>query len=79
MDLDRVSYKWAHRWSVRYQQTVFFQTLVPKEPNPDNFTFYKGILTLHMTLLLLLIERAKLVYSIHIHKLVLILKHILQI
>ena len=40
--MDRVKYVWAHRWSKTYQQTIFYNTYLPKEPPPYNLTFYKG-------------------------------------
>ena len=42
MDLERVNYIWTHRWSKTYQQTIFYNTFVLREPPPYNLTFYKG-------------------------------------
>ena len=42
MEMDRVKYTWAHRWSKTYQQTIFYNTYTPKAPPPYNLTFYKG-------------------------------------
>lgn len=42
MDMERVLYKWDHRWSKTYQQTIFYNTYQPKSPPPYNLTFYKG-------------------------------------
>ena len=41
--MDRVSYKWGHTWSERYQQTVLFNTRTPKPPYPHaKLKFFKG-------------------------------------
>lgn len=42
MDMSRVWYHWTHRWSKTYQQTIFFNTMTPKEGPPFNLTFFKG-------------------------------------
>ncbi|KAK2159865.1 hypothetical protein LSH36_144g00002 [Paralvinella palmiformis] len=42
MDKDRVNYHWTHRWSKRYQQTIFYNTYLRKGPPPFNLTFFKG-------------------------------------
>ena len=42
MDMSRVWYHWTHRWSKTYQQTIFFNTMKPKEGPPFNLTFFKG-------------------------------------
>ena len=42
MNKDRIDHIWTHRWSYRYQQTIFFDTYQPKEPNRWNLTFFKG-------------------------------------
>ena len=42
MEMDRVKYKWTHRWSKTYKQTIFYNTYEPKDPPPYNLTFYKG-------------------------------------
>ena len=38
----RVEYKWTHRWSRTYQQTIFYQTDDTHAPVPFNLTFFKG-------------------------------------
>lgn len=43
MDLERVTFKWTHRWSKTYQQTIFYNTFLPKAPYTlTNLTFFKG-------------------------------------
>ena len=42
MEMDRVDYKWGHRWSRTYQQTIFYNKYEPKTPPPYNLTFFKG-------------------------------------
>ena len=42
MEMARVMYHWTHRWSKTYQQTIFFNTMQPKEGPPFNLTFFKG-------------------------------------
>ena len=42
MDMDRVLYRWTHRWSKTYQQTIFYNTFQPKRPFSINVTFFKG-------------------------------------
>jgi len=42
MDRERVNYRWTHRWSKTYQQTIFYNTFTPKAPFHLNLTFFKG-------------------------------------
>lgn len=42
MDMERVKYRWTHRWSKTYQQTIFYNTFETKKPYPLNITFFKG-------------------------------------
>jgi hypothetical protein len=42
MDMERVNYRWTHRWSKTYQQTIFYNTFAPKPPFNVNVTFFKG-------------------------------------
>jgi len=42
MDMERVSYRWTHRWSKTYQQTIFYNTFTPKPRFHVNLTYFKG-------------------------------------
>lgn len=42
MDMERVNYRWTHRWSKTYQQTIFYNTFQPKPAFEFNVTFFKG-------------------------------------
>jgi len=42
MDMERVNFRWTHRWSKTYQQTIFYNTFTPKPPFHLNLTFFKG-------------------------------------
>lgn len=42
VEMARVHYHWTHRWSKTYQQTIFYNTFVHKDPPPFNLTFFKG-------------------------------------
>lgn len=41
-DMDRVNHVWGHRWSITYQQMIFYDTMAPKKRFYKNITFYKG-------------------------------------
>lgn len=38
----RVEHIWTHRWSKTYQQTIFYDTFLPKPPFRIDLTFVKG-------------------------------------
>ena len=40
--MERVNYHWTHRWSKTYQQTIFYNTFIPKDRFHVNLTFFKG-------------------------------------
>lgn len=42
MDMERVEFRWTHRWSKTYQQTIFYNTYQPKTPYPVALKFFKG-------------------------------------
>ncbi|CAD5118880.1 DgyrCDS7553 [Dimorphilus gyrociliatus] len=42
MEMDRVIHKWGHRWSITYQQMIFYDTFEQKTQFYENVTFYKG-------------------------------------
>jgi len=42
MSMERVNYRWKHRWSKTYQQTIYYQTNEPHPPYDINLTFFKG-------------------------------------
>ena len=43
MDMERVNFRWTHRWSITYQQTIFYNTFLPHAPPPfENLKFFKG-------------------------------------
>lgn len=40
--MERVEFRWTHRWSKTYQQTIFYNTYQPKTPYPVALKFFKG-------------------------------------
>ena len=40
--MDRVNFKWTHKYSPKYRSTALVNSWALKEPNPWNLTFYKG-------------------------------------
>lgn len=42
MEAERIDFYWTHRWSKTYQQTIFYNTMRPRESLPYNLTYFKG-------------------------------------